>query len=47
VASCRTALRAGFLEEGTMRESFIGLDDTRHDSHLHARLATDPRPTFD
>ncbi|WP_037911745.1 GNAT family N-acetyltransferase [Actinacidiphila yeochonensis] len=43
-ASCRTALRAGFAEEGVMRESFVEPDGTRHDSHLHARLATDPRP---
>lgn len=41
-ASCRTALRAHFLPEGTMRGSFLAPDGSRHDSHLHARLATDP-----
>lgn len=40
-ASCRAAERAGFRLEGTMRESFVQPDGTRHDSHLHARLATD------
>ncbi|MBY8882173.1 GNAT family N-acetyltransferase [Actinacidiphila acidipaludis] len=43
-ASCRVATRAGFREEGVMRESFVAPDGTRHDSHLHARLAPDPRP---
>lgn len=42
--SCRVALRAGFPVEGTMRESFIDPSGLRHDSHLHARLATDPVP---
>jgi RimJ/RimL family protein N-acetyltransferase len=46
-ASCRTALRAGFTVEGVMRESFVAPDGTRHDSHLHARLVTDPHPTFE
>jgi RimJ/RimL family protein N-acetyltransferase len=40
-ASCRVATRAGFLLEGTMRDYFVELDGRRHDSHLHARLATD------
>lgn len=40
--SCRAALRAGFAEEGVMREAFLEPDGTRHDCHLHARLATDP-----
>ncbi|SEG94400.1 Protein N-acetyltransferase, RimJ/RimL family [Actinacidiphila yanglinensis] len=40
--SCRAALRAGFAEEGVMREAFIARDGVRHDCHLHARLATDP-----
>ena len=39
--SCRVASRAGFLLEGTMREYYVELDGRRHDSHLHARLATD------
>ena len=39
--SCRVAEKAGFRLEGTMRGSFIAFDGVRHDSHLHARLATD------
>ena len=42
--SCRAAIRAGFLEEGLMRDSFVDPDGARHDCHLHARLATDPPP---
>jgi RimJ/RimL family protein N-acetyltransferase len=44
--SCRTAERAGFRTEGVMRESFIDPAGLRHDSHLHARLATDPPPSI-
>jgi RimJ/RimL family protein N-acetyltransferase len=40
--SCRAALRAGFPEEGVMRDQFVEPDGTRHNCHLHARLATDP-----
>ncbi|WP_335980992.1 MULTISPECIES: GNAT family N-acetyltransferase [Streptomycetaceae] len=48
VGSCRAALRAGFAQEGVMRGSFVEPDGTRHDCHLHARLATDPAvPPFD
>jgi RimJ/RimL family protein N-acetyltransferase len=43
--SCRAALRAGFPQEGVARESFVERDGTRHDCHLHARLATDPPVT--
>ncbi|MDM4718369.1 GNAT family N-acetyltransferase [Micromonospora sp. WMMA1363] len=43
-ASCRVAQRAGFTLEGTLRESYRFGDGHRHDEHLHARLATDPRP---
>jgi len=39
--SCHAATRAGFREEGLMREYFVEPDGTRHDCHLHARLATD------
>jgi RimJ/RimL family protein N-acetyltransferase len=39
--SCRVAIRAGFQLEGTMREFFVEPSGERHDSHLHARLATD------
>ncbi|WP_329366414.1 GNAT family N-acetyltransferase [Streptomyces sp. NBC_00669] len=42
VGSCRAALRAGFAEEGVMREAFVEPNGKRHDCHLHARLATDP-----
>ncbi|MEC3995917.1 GNAT family N-acetyltransferase [Actinacidiphila sp. DG2A-62] len=44
--SCRVATRAGFVTEGTLRECFIDHSGQRHDSHLHARLATDPRPNL-
>ncbi|MFV0460822.1 MAG: GNAT family N-acetyltransferase [Actinomycetales bacterium] len=43
-ASCRLAMRCGFLLEGTLREGFRYNDGLRHDEHLHARLGTDPRP---
>ena len=39
--SCRVAERAGFRLEGTMREFYVEPSGARHDSHLHARLATD------
>ena len=39
--SCRVATRAGFLLEGTMRDYYVEIDGRRHDSHLHARLATE------
>ncbi|WP_206685906.1 GNAT family N-acetyltransferase [Kribbella qitaiheensis] len=39
--SCKVATQAGFLLEGTMRDYYVELDGRRHDSHLHARLATD------
>jgi RimJ/RimL family protein N-acetyltransferase len=41
-ASCRVAEKAGFLREGTMRESFRYGDGAWHDEHLHARLFSDP-----
>ena len=40
-ASCKVALKADFQIEGTMRDYFVELSGQRHDSHLHARLATD------
>ncbi len=43
-ASCRLARRAGYLVEGTARQSYVYGDGLRHDEHLHARLATDPDP---
>jgi RimJ/RimL family protein N-acetyltransferase len=39
--SCHVATRAGFQLEGIMRESYVEPTGERHDSHLHARLATD------
>lgn len=41
VGSCKVATRAGFQLEGTMRDYYVEPDGVRHDSHLHARLATD------
>ncbi|HEU4945805.1 MAG TPA: GNAT family N-acetyltransferase [Kribbella sp.] len=45
--SCRVAVKAGFLLEGTMRDFYVENSGVRHDSHLHARLATDPAPLGD
>jgi RimJ/RimL family protein N-acetyltransferase len=42
VASCGVATSAGFLQEGTLRQSYRYADGQHHDEHLHARLATDP-----
>lgn len=44
--SCRIAERCGFLPEGTLRGAMFaeGRHDAFRDSHLHARLATDPEP---
>lgn len=44
VASCRTAERAGFQVEGTLRQSHRYGDGSFHDEHLHGRLAIDPAP---
>jgi RimJ/RimL family protein N-acetyltransferase len=44
VASCRVADKAGFLFEGTLRQSYVYGDGLRHDEHSHARLASDPDP---
>ena len=40
-ASCRVAMKAGFLLEGRPRESYRYGDGQLHDEHLHGRLATD------
>ena len=40
-ASCAVATRAGFLHEGTHRQSYRFGDGIWHDEHCHARLATD------
>jgi ribosomal-protein-alanine N-acetyltransferase len=39
-ASCRVALKAGYVLEGTKRREALHADGW-HDMHLHARLATD------
>jgi len=36
-ASCRVAVKSGYLLEGTKRSAAVH-DDGRHDMHLHARL---------
>jgi ribosomal-protein-alanine N-acetyltransferase len=41
--SCRVAQAALYRAEGTLREQALHPDGW-HDMHLHARLATDPRP---
>lgn len=43
-SSCRVATQAGFQLEGVMRDYFVEATGERHDSHLHARLATDAAP---
>jgi RimJ/RimL family protein N-acetyltransferase len=40
-ASCRVAVKAGYLAEGTLRSSTKYGDGLRYDEHLHARLAVD------
>ncbi|ADB31320.1 GCN5-related N-acetyltransferase [Kribbella flavida DSM 17836] len=42
--SCRVATTAGYQLEGTMRDYYVEVTGRRHDSHLHARLATDRVP---
>ncbi|MEU7088874.1 hypothetical protein [Streptomyces achromogenes] len=42
-ASCTDAAEAGLLFEGILRQATTDHTGTRYDSHLHARLATDPR----
>lgn len=44
-ASCRVATKAGYQLEGVLRKAYRAPDGSRHDDHLHARLATDPVPT--
>ncbi len=39
-ASCRVAVKAGFIAEGVARSSALHADGW-HDMHVHARLATD------
>ncbi len=44
LASCRVAEKAGFRAEGTLRGAYRADDGTRHDEHVHGRLASDPEP---
>ncbi|NNH68824.1 GNAT family N-acetyltransferase [Nocardia uniformis] len=39
-ASCRVAMKSGYLLEGVMRSAAVH-DDGRHDMHLHARIRGD------
>ncbi|MGZ4591302.1 MAG: GNAT family N-acetyltransferase [Actinomycetes bacterium] len=43
-ASCRVAVKAGYLLEGTLRQAYLYGDGRRYDEHIHARLADDPEP---
>jgi RimJ/RimL family protein N-acetyltransferase len=43
-ASCRVAVKAGFLLEGTKRRDAVH-SDGRHDMHLHARIRGDEQPS--
>ena len=40
-ASCRVAVKAGFLLEGTLRSAYLDPQGLRQDCHVHGRLATD------
>jgi RimJ/RimL family protein N-acetyltransferase len=42
--SCKVALNAGFVLEGTLRSASRDGAGARHDDHVHGRLATDPAP---
>jgi RimJ/RimL family protein N-acetyltransferase len=42
-ASCRVAINAGYVLEGTKRSEALHADGW-HDMHLHARLDSDPAP---
>jgi RimJ/RimL family protein N-acetyltransferase len=44
LASCRVAVKSGFVLEGTKRSEAIH-SDGRHDMHLHARIRADEQPT--
>jgi RimJ/RimL family protein N-acetyltransferase len=41
-ASCRVAVKSGFVLEGTKRSDAVHADG-RHDMHLHARIRADER----
>lgn len=42
VASCRVAVAAGFVPEGTTRSAYAVPNGGREDCHIHGRLPTDP-----
>ncbi len=42
LASCRVAVAAGFVLEGTTRSGYAGPGDGREDCHIHGRLPSDP-----
>lgn len=44
-ASCRAALKAGFLPEGTARKAWRYPDGALHDEHMHSLLRGDPAPS--
>ena len=41
LASCKVAVGAGFVLEGTARSAYAVPDDGREDCHIHGRLPTD------
>lgn len=41
LASCKVAVAAGFVLEGTARSAYAVPDDGREDCHIHGRLPTD------
>ena len=41
VASCKVAVAAGFVLEGTARSAYAVPDGGREDCHIHGRLSTD------
>ena len=43
-ASCRVAVKVGYVVEGTRRGGYRKDDGTRSDEHAHSRLSTDPQP---
>jgi RimJ/RimL family protein N-acetyltransferase len=43
--SCRVAVKAGFVLEGTLRSAYLDSLGVRHDEHVHGRLAADPVST--
>lgn len=41
LGSCGVAMASGFVQEGTLRQSFRYADGAYHDEHLHALLSSD------